>query len=216
MEKQRSGHVVVLTYPAQGHINPLLQFTKLLASKGVKATFATTHYTAIAIQPTGIRVEPISDGFDEGGFKQAPSVEAYLQTFRTVGSKSLTELILKFRNSADPVDCLVYDSVLPWALDVANEMGICRAAFLTVSASICSIFCQLRKGVFSLPLTSESLPLNLPGLPQLQFSDLPSFVAYPLQFSAYLGMIMAQFSTMEQNDWVFINSFAQLETEVRL
>lgn len=214
MENQKSGHVMVLTYPAQGHINPLLQFTKLLSSKGVKTILATTHYTAPAIRPTGIRVEPISDGFDQGGFELAPSLEAYLETFRTAGSKSLTELILKFRNSADPIDCLVYDSLLPWALDVAKEMGICKASFLTNSASVCSIYWQLQKGVLSLPLKPESLPLHLPGLPELQFSDLPGFVAYPFELTAYFGLIMEQFSTMEQNDWVFSNSFAQLESEI--
>ena len=40
----QKGHVIVLTYPAQGHINPLLQFAKCLNSKGLKATPATTHY----------------------------------------------------------------------------------------------------------------------------------------------------------------------------
>ncbi|KAE8653780.1 protein NLRC3-like [Hibiscus syriacus] len=44
-DKQIKGHIVVLPYPSQGHINPLLQFAKRLASKGVKATLATTRYT---------------------------------------------------------------------------------------------------------------------------------------------------------------------------
>ncbi|KAI4341413.1 hypothetical protein MLD38_026140 [Melastoma candidum] len=44
MEERRS-HVLVVTYPAQGYINPLLQFAKLLAAKGIKTTFAITRYT---------------------------------------------------------------------------------------------------------------------------------------------------------------------------
>ena len=71
------GHVVVLTYPAQGHINPLVQFAKHLASEGLKATLATNHYTVKSIHATTMGVEPISDGYDEGGYKQAPSTEAY-------------------------------------------------------------------------------------------------------------------------------------------
>ncbi|XP_021719003.1 UDP-glycosyltransferase 74B1-like [Chenopodium quinoa] len=214
MEGENSRHVMVLTYPAQGHINPLLQFTKLMASKGIKATLATTRYTASAIQAPGITIEPISDGFDEGGFKQASSLQAYLHSFKVIGSKSLTELIEKFKSSCYPVDCLVYDSLLPWALDVAKEMGVCKAAFLTNSASVCSLYWYLHHGLLSLPLTPDSFPLVLPGLPDLRSSDLPSFIAHPLEFSEYLGSIMEQFSTLEENDWVFINTFAELESEI--
>mgnify|MGYP000940852922 CR=1 FL=1 len=120
----QKGHVVVLTYPAQGHINPLLQFAKRLASKGLKATLATTHYTVKSIHATTVGVEPISDGYDEGGYKQAPSIEAYLESFKSVGSRTLSELISKFKDSALPVNCVVCDSLLPWALDVARQFGI--------------------------------------------------------------------------------------------
>lgn len=75
--KQFKGHVILLPYPSQGHINPLLQFAKRLASKGVKATLATTHYTVNSISAAHIGVEPISDGFDEGGFSQAGNVDFY-------------------------------------------------------------------------------------------------------------------------------------------
>ncbi|KMT10510.1 hypothetical protein BVRB_5g116340 [Beta vulgaris subsp. vulgaris] len=166
MEGESSKHVMVLTYPAQGHINPLIQFTKLLASKGVKATLATTHYTATAIQATsnGITIESISDGFDK--------------------------------------------------VDVAKEMGVCKAAFMTNSASVCSLYWYFHNSLLSLPLTPDRFPLVLPGLPELRLYDLPSFIAYPFEFSEYLGAIMDQFSTLEENDWVFINTFAQLESQI--
>ncbi|KAK9278985.1 hypothetical protein L1049_028567 [Liquidambar formosana] len=213
MEKQR-GHVIVLTYPAQGHINPLLQFAKRLASKGLKATLATTPYTINSIDVDTVGIEPISDGFDEGGFKQAPSTGAYLESFKTVGSRTLAELILKFHDSALPVNCVVYDSLLPWALDVARQFGIYAAAFLTNSASVCSMYWHIQHGLLTLPLRPETMPVSMPGLPPLGFSDLPSFLAHPARYSAYLTMIMEQFSSFEQNDWVFANTFEELESEV--
>ncbi|CBI24715.3 unnamed protein product, partial [Vitis vinifera] len=43
MEKKAYGaHALLLSYPTQGHINPMLQFSKRLVSKGLKATLATT------------------------------------------------------------------------------------------------------------------------------------------------------------------------------
>ncbi|KAB1202463.1 UDP-glycosyltransferase 74F2 [Morella rubra] len=210
----KRGHVIVLTYPAQGHINPLLQFAKRLASKGLKATLATTHYTVESINSATVGVEPISDGYDEGGFKQAPSVEAYLESFKSVGSKTLADLVSKFNDSGSPVDCIVYDSLLPWALDVARQFGIFGAVFLTNSASVCSMYWQIDHGHLTLPVKKEAEPVLLPGLPSLSISDLPGFLAQPASHSAYLEVIMEKFGRLEENDWVFCNSFEELENEL--
>ncbi|KAK6249440.1 hypothetical protein SCA6_003445 [Theobroma cacao] len=213
MQNQRV-HVLVVAYPAQGHLNPLIQFAKRLASKGVKATVAATPYTINSIHPNSITVEPISDGFDEGGFKQAPSVEAYLESFKTVGSRTLAELIAKFNNSGEPVSCVVYDSLLFWAVDVAKEFGIRAAMMLTNSASVCSLYWQINQGRLALPLDQETLAASVPGLPSLSFSDMPSFLAHPTSQSAYLALIMDKIRTLGRNDWVFCNSFEELESEL--
>ncbi|XVE85004.1 hypothetical protein DITRI_Ditri17bG0057600 [Diplodiscus trichospermus] len=210
-EKQFKGHVVVVPYPSQGHINPLLQFAKRLASKGVKATLATTHYTVNSICAAHIGVEPISDGFDEGGFSQAGNVDFFLKSFRDNGSRTLSQLIEKFRNSSTPVNCIVYDSFLPWALDVAKQHGIYGAAFFTNSATVCSIFAHIHHGLLPLPLTPESTPLILPGLPPMNFRDLPTFLRFPDSYPAYLAMKLSQFSNLNRADWIFDNTFEDLE-----
>ncbi|XWS60681.1 hypothetical protein CRYUN_Cryun07bG0057000 [Craigia yunnanensis] len=213
MQNQR-GHVLVVIYPAQGHINPLIQFAKRLASKGVKVTLATTPYTIKSIHVNTISIEPISDGFDEGGFKQAPCLEAYLESFKTVGSKTLAELIVKFNNSGTPVSCIVYDSLLSWALDVAKEFGIYAAIMLTNSASVCSLYWQIHQGRLTLPMKQETLAASMSGLPSLGFSDLPSFLAQPTNHYAYLALILDKLSALDENDWVFCNSFEELESEL--
>ncbi|KAM4115172.1 hypothetical protein ACJW30_04G128200 [Castanea mollissima] len=197
----QKGHVVVLTYPAQGHIHPLLQFAKRLASKGLKATLATTHYTVGSIHATTVGVEPISDGYDEGGYKQAPSTEAYLESFKSV-------------DSASPVNCVAYDSLLPWALDVARQFGIYAAAFLTNSASVCSMYWHIDHGRLALPEKQATEPVLFPGLPSLGPADLPSFLAQPSSNSAYLAVIVEKFSCLDKNDWVFCNSSEELESEL--
>lgn len=83
-------NVIVIPYPSQGYINPLLQFAKRLASKGLKATLATTPYTLNSISAANVGVEPISDGFDQSGFAQAQNKEVYLKVFKANGSKTLS------------------------------------------------------------------------------------------------------------------------------
>ncbi|KAE8687998.1 UDP-glycosyltransferase 74B1 [Hibiscus syriacus] len=211
--KEFKGHVIVVPYPSQGHINPLLQFAKRLASKGVKATLATTRYTVGSICAPHICVEAISDGFDEGGYSQAGNVEFYLKSFREQGSRTLTQLIRKFKHTGTPVTCVVYDSFLPWALDVAKQQGIHGGSFFTNSAAVCSIFSRIHHGRLALPLTPETTPLMLPGLPPLNFRDLPTFLRFPDSYPAYLAMKLSQFTTLNQVDWVFANTFEDLERE---
>lgn len=131
-----------------------------------------------------------------------------------MGSKALSDLILKFRDSSSPVNCVVYDSLLPWALDVAKQFGIYGAVFLTNSASVCSLYWEIRMGHLNLPLSEKKFPISLPGLPALEFSELPSLIARPEDHSAYLATIMEKFEGLEHNDWVFCNTFQELEDEV--
>ncbi|KAL4639209.1 hypothetical protein ACB092_03G201100 [Castanea dentata] len=212
-ETEYRGHVVVLPYPSQGHINPLLQFAKRLASKGVKATIATTRYTLKSICTANVGVEPISDGFDENGFAQAKNVDFFLKSFKANGSRTLSELIQKFQDSGSPVSCVVYDSFLPWALDVAKQHGIYGAPFFTNSATVTHIFCLIHHGKLSLPLKLETTPLLIPGLPPLNFPDLPSFLKLPESYPAYLAMKLSQFSNLDMADWIFSNTFEELEAE---
>ncbi|GAB4839855.1 hypothetical protein Ancab_020564 [Ancistrocladus abbreviatus] len=214
-EKMYAAHVVVLPYPGQGHINPLLQFAKRLASKGVKATLATTSYTVASIHAPNITVEPISDGLDHtAGSIRPGDEESFLKSFKENGSRTLSQLVGKYQNSVNPVSCIVYDAFFPWALDVARQHGIYGAAFFTNSATVCAIFCCVHHGLLSLPLKPEDLESVLPKLPKFRESDLPSFLRLPESYPAYLAMKLNQFPNLEMVDWLFCNSFRELEPEV--
>ncbi|PWA87511.1 UDP-glucosyl transferase 74B1 [Artemisia annua] len=209
------GHVLVLPYPSQGHINPLLQFAKRLVSKGLKATIATTHYTVSSISAPFVEVEPISDGFDDEGFAKAKSAEVFLESFKSNGSRTLTQLIKKHQTTKEPITCIVYDSFLPWALDVARENGIFGGPFFTNSATVSAIFSLIHAGTLKLPVLLEDCPVVTPGVPPLNLEDLPSFLNAPESYPAYLRMKMNQFSNLDKADWIFSNTFLSLEAEPR-
>ncbi|GLT64018.1 hypothetical protein SLA2020_365360 [Shorea laevis] len=92
MDKERNGyraHCLVLTYPSQGHINPMLEFSKRLKHKGVKVTLVTTSFISKTIhkEDTSIVLETISDGYDEGGRAQAESIQPIWSAFSKSGHK---------------------------------------------------------------------------------------------------------------------------------
>ncbi|KAG6630942.1 hypothetical protein CIPAW_13G056200 [Carya illinoinensis] len=187
MEKETSAcraHCLILTYPTQGHINPMVEFSKRLKNRGVEVTLVTTYFISKDIQKevSSIALETISDGYDEGGIARAENVQVYLERFSQVGSQTLTDLLEKLSFSGCPVDCIVYDAFLPWALDL------------------------------KLPL-SEPEVLQLPGLPPLEPRDLPSFIYKLGSYPGCLEMFKGQFSNVEKADSILCNTIYELEQE---
>ncbi|KAL6978913.1 Hexosyltransferase [Sarracenia purpurea var. burkii] len=218
MVNEKRAHCLVLPFPATGHINPMLQFSKRLEHKGVKVTLAITiHVFSKTINcshsAASITVETISDGFDDGGFEQAASPDEYLTTFQRVGSKTLAEAVVRLRGAGTPVDCIVYDAHLPWSLNVARELGLAGAAFFTQSCAVDCIYWKVHDGELGVPPAAEP-EILVPGLPPLQLSDLPSFISFPKSYPAFLELLVNQFSNVGGADWILCNTFHKLEEEV--
>lgn len=223
MEKAKithhQSHCLALAYPTQGHINPMLQFSKRLEQKGVKVTLVTTksicktiHFGCLTSIP--ITFETISDGYDEGGLEDVESIQAYLESFRLVGSQTLMELLKKISRSGFPVDCIVYDAFLPWALDVGKKFGLKGAVFFTQSCAVGTILYHIHKGLLKVPLLESEI--LLPGLPSLEPSDMPSYVYDLESYPAVFKLLVDQFSNINEADWILCNTYYELEKEVSL
>ncbi|PIA29593.1 hypothetical protein AQUCO_05800020v1 [Aquilegia coerulea] len=214
------GHVLLLAYPAQGHINPILQFAKRLASKGLKTTLATTVYLSnnmhLSSKDCKVGIETFSDGFDQTGPAGAETGVVYLRVFKQLGSQTLANIIRKYDNTNNPITCLVCDSIIPWGLDVGRELGLVTASFFTQTCSVSSIFYHIKQGNLSVPVEESTAAVcHLPGLPQLALQDFPSCVVVlePTPPTS-LNILLGQFSNIEKADWLLFNTFDQLESQV--
>ncbi|KAK7271014.1 hypothetical protein RJT34_26592 [Clitoria ternatea] len=218
MEKERKSyvaHCLVLPYPAQGHINPMLQFSKRLVQRGVKVTLVTVVSNWKTMNNknfTSIEVESISDGYDDGGLAAAESLEVYKDTFWRVGPQTLTELVHSLAASGNPANCVIYDAFLPWALDVAKKFGLLGAAFFTQSCSTNNIYRHVYKKLLELPLSQTEY--FIPGLPKLAAGDLPSFLNKYGSYPGYFDIVVNQFANIDKADWVLANTFDELEQGV--
>ncbi|KAG6732904.1 hypothetical protein I3843_01G192500 [Carya illinoinensis] len=213
MEKEI--HILVLPYPAVGHINPMLQFSKRLASKGPKVTLVmtgtmSTGYKSMQAQARSVAIEPISDGSDEA--KSLGNWDHDL--FKAMVSESLAKLIEKLgKSSKYPPKCLVYDSVMPWAIDVARHYGLTGAAFFTQSCAVKAIYYHAHVGsILRMPL--EGPTVSLPSLPLLGIDDLPSFLCDTDSYPAFLTLVLNQFSNIQEANWILCNTFDMLEDEI--
>ncbi|KAK1389423.1 Glycosyltransferase [Heracleum sosnowskyi] len=176
-QSPRPAHCLVFPYPMQGHINPMYQFSKTLVSKGIKVTLVTTKFLSKSFQQLSgsMPVETISDGF-EGGYASAESLEAYFSKFKKIGSETLTKLIIKLNVTGFPVDCIVYDAMMTWVLDVVKSFGLVSAIFFTQSCAVDNIYYHVKKGLINVPIENR---VSLPGLSVLEPLDMPSFVHNP-------------------------------------
>lgn len=93
-----------------------------------------------------------------------------MERFWQIGPKTLSELLEKLgtilSSDYNPVDCIIYDAVFPWALEVAKRFGIVGVSFLTQNMSVNSIYYHVHLGKLRVPLTEDDI--SLPLLPKLQ------------------------------------------------
>nr|GMC49579.1 UDP-glycosyltransferase 74G1-like [Ipomoea batatas]GMC55437.1 UDP-glycosyltransferase 74G1-like [Ipomoea batatas] len=208
-------HCLILPYPAQGHINPMLQFSKRLEAKGVKISIAITKFLLTTLQDLSsshLSIETISDGFDEGCSSETRSSQAYIDKFREVGSETLARVLRRLRAGRFPVSCVAYDAFLPWVVDVAVEEGVSGACFFTQSCAVDAIYYYTQQGRLKLPL-AENQVVEIPGLPCLEPKDMPSFIYSPESYPFVLDMLVDQFCNVEKADWILINTFYELERQ---
>nr|WPX61740.1 UGT74AG11 [Hedera helix] len=213
-EKTYKAHIMVLAYHGQGHINPMVQFSKRLASKGMKITVTTTlsNTKAVKTASSSVILESIYDDATEGGVGAPGGFKGFLDRFEASGSRNLIELIKKQENSGYPIKCLVYDANIPWASNIAKQFAIPGAAFFTQSCAAVASYYPMH-----CDLSEKSLPFpafSMPGLPPPKLLYLPSLGAVTGQYSPIIRYICKQFDNIENAEWVLFNSFDKLEEEV--
>lgn len=255
--------ILVFPFPGQGHMCPMLQLSKRLAAKGLRVTVVAAISAANSIQQTppahahahaqaatanSFQVEFISDG-SELEEKKSKTLDEAVERFESVATQTLTQLIINIQNqnkntsSSDgassvplKLKLVIYDSGMPWVLDIARQLGIDGAPFFTQSCAVASIYHRFREGAFKLSTTTTPTPSSLdgdseaaahgstsppstdtivlPSMPPLKLNDLPSFLCDTNSYAVLCKNTLNQFSNFREAKWQLYNTFDTLEPEV--
>ncbi|XP_022963782.1 UDP-glycosyltransferase 74F2-like [Cucurbita moschata] len=196
-------NLLVVTYPAQGHINPLLQFSKRLHHKGAAVTFVVTKFLfnnqPNSDHPPPFSVETISDGHDAGGFPSAVSISDYHDRFKHDGSQTLRDLIRRKEDAGRRIDAVVYDGVMPWVSDVGKEFGLRTVAYFTQSCAVNNIYYHVYRGEIKVPVVAEE-EIRIAGMPPLTTADMPSFIQVVNPYPGFSDVVINQFGNVEEAD----------------
>ncbi|KAF0926270.1 hypothetical protein E2562_022097 [Oryza meyeriana var. granulata] len=217
-------HVLLVSFPMQGHVNPLLRLGRRLAAKGLLVTFTTFHHAGLRDMPEDgacvdvglgrLRFEYLRDGGSRSpGDPPYLVPDDMLSHVTAVGPAALAELISRQADAGRPVSFIVNNIFVPWALDVAAGMGIPCAMLWIQPCSVLSIYYHFYKSPEAFPTAAETdMPVKLPGLPVMAMDELPYMVRPEFAQSLWGETIRAQVGAIQKTvSWVLVNSFYELE-----
>ncbi|EOA16557.1 hypothetical protein CARUB_v10004716mg [Capsella rubella] len=229
MEPSRLAHVMLVSFPGQGHINPLLRLGKLIASKGLLVTFVTTEQPwgkkmrqANKIQegvlkPVGlgfIRFVFFSDGLTDKDEKRA-DFNAFRPHLEAVGKQEIKNLVKRYNK--EPVTCLINNAYVPWVCDVAEELQIPSAVLWVQSCACLAAYYYYHHRLVKFPTETEpDLNVEIPCLPLLKHDEFPSFLHPSSPYKAYGEVILDQLKRLENDKpfYLFIDTFYELEKDI--
>ena len=142
--KMGSLHVLAIPYAAQGHVIPLMELSQNLVMHGFKVTFVNTDFSQERIVKSfagkddvrdQIRLVSIPDGLE--AWEDRNDLGKACEGILRVMPKKLEELIQEINRTDDhEIVCVIADGHMGWALEVAEKLGIKRAAFWPSAAAM--------------------------------------------------------------------------------
>ncbi|KAI6692091.1 hypothetical protein NL676_019801 [Syzygium grande] len=178
-------HAVCVPFPAQGHINPMMQLAKLLHARGVLVTFVNTEFNhrrlLRAKGPDSLpdlenfRFETIPDGLPPSDRDATQDPPALSDSTRKNCLGPFKELLARINSDevVPPVSCVIADGITGFASEAAREVGVPEVRFWTASAGGFMCYLQHRelakRGI--VPFKDENFlnngTLNDPSMDQL-------------------------------------------------
>ncbi|XP_057965309.1 gallate 1-beta-glucosyltransferase 84A24-like [Malania oleifera] len=222
-------HVFMVSFPAQGHVNPLLRLGKRLASKGLLVTFSTTETIgkymreANNITDDG-RPIPLGAGhirfqfFDESLAEDDPrlhNLDHYLTHLELVGRHHLPRMLAQNAQQNRPVSCLINNPFIPWVSDVAHELRIPNALLWVQSCAAFSCYYHYYHGLVPFPSDTEpETDVKLPCMPLLKNDEVPSFLHPSTPYPFMRRVVLGQFKNLSIPFCVLMDTFRDLEDEI--
>ncbi|KAL3733137.1 hypothetical protein ACJRO7_022631 [Eucalyptus globulus] len=234
-------HAVCIPYPAQGHINPMLNLAKLLHHRGFHVTFVNTEYNHSRLLrsrgPSSLdglpsfRFRTIPDGLPPSDVADATQdIPALCQSTSKFCLPYFRDLLERLNeesttSGSPPVSCVVSDGVMSFTLDAAEAIGVPEVLFWTTSACGFMGYVQYRnlidKGLT--PLKDASYLTNgyldtiidwIPGMRNIQLRDLPSFIQTTDPDDLMIHFVLRETERAKRASAIVFNTFDRLEHEV--
>ncbi|KAM3751296.1 hypothetical protein ACB098_04G098000 [Castanea mollissima] len=216
-------HVLVIPFPAQGHVAPLMKLSHQIVDHGIKVTFVSTEFINARLTTTmpvnsPIRLVSIPDGLEPGD--DQIDILKPINNFEEVKPNHFKDLIEKINESDDDrIICVIADVAVAWAFDVAEKMGIQSAAFWPAGpATLALVFLSpklIEDGIIDTqgtPIKNDLIWLSK-EIPAWKSSEFPwSFPGESRMQNMFFQYVFRMNHTVKLCKWLLCNSFYELDS----
>ncbi|KAK7266558.1 hypothetical protein RIF29_19206 [Crotalaria pallida] len=187
--------MLVIPYPAQGHVNPMMNFSQKLAEKGCNIIFVNTEFShkrvvssmakqeSISETSSSIKLVSIPDGLepenDRSNFGDL-SV-SMINTVPPLLEKLVEDIHLKGDHK---ITCILVDCFMAWLLEVASELKIKGALFCPASAATFALTYKIPKLIDDKIIDCDGFPIT-----KRTFSISPSMPAIDTTMVWWVNML---------------------------
>ncbi|XP_027361293.1 gallate 1-beta-glucosyltransferase-like [Abrus precatorius] len=220
-------HVLLVSFPGQGHVNPLLRLGKCLASNGLLVTFCTPESWGkqmreasnisdeeVSIGEGFLRFEWLEDGWDEEEPRRE-DLDQYLPQLEIAGKQALSRIINHHAQRGRPVSCLINNPFIPWVSDLAQSLSLPSAMLWVQSCASFSAYYHYYHKLVPFPSETEpEIDVQLPCMPLLKYDQVPSFLHPITPYPFLRRAIMGQFANLEKPFCILMDTFQELEHDI--
>ncbi|KAM0935765.1 putative trans-zeatin O-beta-D-glucosyltransferase [Dioscorea sansibarensis] len=230
----RRPHALLLPYPAQGHIIPLIEVAHSLHTHhGFTITFINTHFNHArlfsAIPPPqsttpnpSINFVSIPDGMQPG--EDRNDISKLCNALITFMPLHLEQLITNMNNQEyNKPTCFIADEGMCWALDVAKKTRLRAAAFSAASATTFTIMRDIPNLIQHRIINQHDGSARTPGQVFRLSPETPAVNVDHLSWNCFFNSesnkiifqyVAANNKAMKNAEFVIFNSFYEAEKEV--
>uniref|UniRef100_A0A2N9FGH8 Glycosyltransferase N-terminal domain-containing protein n=1 Tax=Fagus sylvatica TaxID=28930 RepID=A0A2N9FGH8_FAGSY len=189
-----SSHVLVLPFPAQGHVNPLMLFSRKLVKHGFKITFVNTdivHKRVVgaldSLMDSKINMVSIPDGLGP-------------------------------EDDRNEIGKLLADAGMGWALEAANKMGIKGVIYWSPSTASLALQLSIPRLIDDGIINCEGLPTQrqmiqlFPGMPAMDTAYIPwNCIGDPTCQKIFFQYTLRYMQAFKFADWWLCNTVHELD-----
>ncbi|CAK8564511.1 unnamed protein product [Lathyrus sativus] len=215
-------HILLVSYPAQGHITPLLRLGKCLAAKGFSVIFTTSEKAGKTMRTANNITDklaiPIGDGsltFDFFDDDDATILDLdYHARVELSGRNFISEMIKNHADSKKPISCIINNPFFAWVSDVAAQHHIPCALSWIHSSAVFAAYYNYVHNLVPFPSISEPyIDVELPFV-VLKYDEVPDFI-HPFHPHPIIGeLTIEQMKDMSKMFCVLVDTCEELEPDI--
>ncbi|XP_073027922.1 UDP-glycosyltransferase 82A1 isoform X2 [Primulina eburnea] len=217
---QKKKKVILIPYPAQGHVNPMIKLASLLSSMGFNPIIITPEFIHRRVSHRindGIVFMSIPDGLRDGTPRDFFSIEMAME--KNMASP-LEELVRKMimdggeENDGGGIGFFVVDLLASWAIEVGRRCRVAVAGFWPAMHATYRLVAAIPDLVHAGVISEDGIPENenspiclSANDPTISTSDLPWLIGSATSRSSRFKFWTRTLDRSNTLPWIITNTF---------